>query len=804
MRILKLLLALLFTAGVFYGLHFKHGELPPLGTFLSPETGFWQNEDTYPEESELILPGLQEPVKLFYDEQFIPHIFAQNDHDLYYTQGYVTAKHRLWQMEFQTFAAAGRLSEIVGEKALEYDRQQRRKGLGFGAEQALKTMEDSPEVMAVLKAYRDGVNSHISTLSVADYPVEYKLLGYQPEEWTLEKTALLLMYMADMLAGRDYDLEFTNLINTLGREQFELLFPDFYDSIDPVIPPQKEWSEWEVNIPETPENAMPSAFKGEPMDKPDPDNGSNNWAIAPSKSKTGNAILANDPHLGLNLPSIWFVLQLATPEKNTFGASLPGAAGIISGFNEHIAWGVTNATRDVKDWYKIEFKDDAKEQYRFEDSWRDATQRIELIKVRNGETFFDTVTYTHHGPVSYDESFKGVDGKAGYAMRWTGHLGGNTQATFLDLNKARNYEDYKEALKNFVAPAQNFAFASVDGDIALWIQGKFPKKWEGQGKFLLDGSKAANDWQGFIPQEHNAHVKNPARGFISSANQHPVDESYPYYVFNDGYETYRNRVINDYFRKSDSIGIEDFKALHNNNLSQKAADLLPTLLSKIPRENLNDAEKRVLNLLEEWNFYSDAEKKAPAYWASWYEHLQKITWEELTEDSLAMRAPFSYRTIELYKQNPEHPLMDIDSTEKVETAADLFLISFKQAIQEIKDWKKKNGSLNWAKYKGTYVGHLLQALPAFSRFDLPIGGNRGIVNATGKNHGPSWRMIVEMSKPPQAWAVYPGGQSGNPGSRYYDNFIDTWAKGEYFEVNFPLSADSVNNMMISQTLKPQP
>lgn len=804
MKWFKLILSGLICAAVAYALNTRMGQIPALGKFLAPQQGFWQNENSDPGAAEVSLAGLQSPVKVFYDEALIPHVFAQNDPDLYRTQGYLTARHRLWQMEFQTHAAAGRISELIGARALKFDRGQRRKGMVFGAEKAVETIKKIPGLEALLTAYRDGVNSYIAQLTPADYPVEYKLLGYAPEPWTIKKTALLQMYMTDILAGRDSDLEYSNFLKKYGKEKFDLLYPDFFDVNDPVIPAQREWSEWQAKQPEVPKGDFPIGYTTGTMDKPHPDNGSNNWAVSPGKSATGHAILANDPHLSLKLPSIWFAMQLATPEKNTFGASLPGSMGITIGFNNHISWGVTNATRDVKDWYKIQFKDESRQAYRHDNQWKATNKRIEAIKVRGGETYYDTVVYTHHGPVSYDHSFKGNGQKTGYAMKWGGHLGSNNQQALLELNAAKNYDDYKAALRHYVSPALNFIFSSTEGDIALWVQGKFPNKWKGQGKFLMDGSRPEHDWQGYIPREHNAHVKNPERGFVSSANQHPTDSSYPYYVFNDGYEAYRNRVINDFFRAKDQFTVQDFKDLHNNNYNLKAAELLPLMLAQIDRRGMTAHEIGILNEISQWNFYNDIEKTGPTIWNCWWSHLRLMVWDELTEDSLAMDYPSSYQTIYLLKNHPDEPFMDIMETEAIETAPDLFLKSFKAAAEDLEKIKNRKGNYQWGNYKATFAGHLLQDLPAFSRFNLPIGGGRSIVNATSRNHGPSWRMIVEMSSPPKAYVIYAGGQSGNPGSKYYDNLVDTWAAGKYREILFMQNAQKTDKILFTTTFNPKP
>lgn len=803
MKLFKFLLSLIAVIAVFYALNNKFGDVPPLGHFLSPQTGFWQNEESDLSAETLSIEGLLDEVKVDYDDDLIPHVFAQNDADLYTAQGYITAQHRLWQMEFQTHAAAGRLSEIIGEKALNFDRTQRRKGMVYGAEQALAKMAQDPETMSLIDAYTNGVNNYINSLNPSKYPVEYKLLDYKPELWTPTKTALLLMYMTDMLAARDYDLEFTNTLRKFGKQNFDFLFPDFFDVNDPIIPKERDWSDINPVKVEVPFSELPKDTIANTFEKPDPNNGSNNWAVSAAKSVSGNPILANDPHLSLNIPSIWYVMQLATPEHNTYGATIPGALGIVIGFNNDVAWGVTNATRDVKDWYKITFKDSTRQSYLHDNQWKQVTYRTEIIKQRNADSYIDSVAYTHHGPVSYDSSFNTNNELVGYAMQWTGHIGGNNQRTLLELNKSRNYNDYKEAIKHFIAPAQNFAFVSREGDIALWIQGQFPNKWEGQGKFLMDGTNPEHDWQGFIPQEHNAHILNPERGFISSANQHPVDKSYPYYVFNDGYEAYRNRIINDFLRSKEKFDIEDFKSLQNNNFSLKASEALPTMLNYIDPNKLSAEQKRIFDEISNWNYLNNTNEVGSSIFETWFSKLYELMWDEFDSEAQALKKPFTYQTIYILNNYPDHEFMDILDTPQKETAKELVHQSFIETVNTITDWQNKNGSYNWERYKATYVGHLLQGLPAFSRFNLPIGGNGDNVNATKKNHGPSWKMIVEMSNPPKAFGIYPGGQSGNPGSKYYDNLIDDWAAGNYRKIIFMQFPNEPEQPMNSQTLKPK-
>ena len=305
MKYTKFTITLMLAIATFYGLNTKFGSIPPIAKFLDPAHGVWQNEKNESITGNIQINGLLGEVTVHYDEQLIPHVFAQNETDLYRAQGYITAKHRLWQMEFQTFAAAGRLSEIFGADALDYDRQQRRRGMIFGADNMIEKVKENAELLEFLKAYRDGVNEYVNQLEVTDYPVEYKLLDYAPEPWSIDKTALLLMYMTKNLAGGDSDLEYTNALRKFGKERFDLLFPDFFDINDPVTPKETDWSFIDIKMTKSPQSELPLDSIAETIAKPNPNNGSNNWAISGNRSYSGNPILANDPHLGLNLPSIY-------------------------------------------------------------------------------------------------------------------------------------------------------------------------------------------------------------------------------------------------------------------------------------------------------------------------------------------------------------------------------------------------------------------------------------------------------------------------------------------------------------------
>ena len=335
---------------------------------------------------------------------------------------------------------------------------------------------------------------------------------------------------------------------------------------------------------------------------PAKDNGSNNWVVAGIKTQSGSPILCNDPHLDLSLPSIWFEQQLSTPTSDAYGVSLPGSPFIIIGFNDSIAWGVTNAQRDVKDYYEIKFKDDSKKEYWFNGQWQKTIIHSEEIKVRGGETVYDSVAYTVFGPVMFDKSFSNSSIKINkpLAVRWTAHDGSNEGMTFYKLNHAKNYDDYVEAIKTFDCPGQNFVFASKTGDIALWQQGKFPARWEGQGLYIMPGEDESYQWQGFIPQHENPHAKNPERGFLESANQRPADSAYHYFI-PGSYITPRAVALEHFLSSMDNITTEDMMKLQNNYFSTLAEDGRPVLLKYVKENELSGDAKKYLDIVKNWN-----------------------------------------------------------------------------------------------------------------------------------------------------------------------------------------------------------
>jgi penicillin G amidase len=787
MRILPLLIFSAITAALVFILDTKTLLPAPLGKLLSPQHGVWQNAESDATDfgGELSFPQLKGKAEVYFDERLVPHVFAEQENDAYFVQGYLHAKFRLWQMELQTYAAAGRASEIIGSKALKHDREFRRLGMGYAAEIALKEMEKDPDTKMACDAYTEGVNAYISSLTESKLPLEYKLMGFKPELWSNLKSALFLKYMSYDLAGSDDDFEMTNAKNYFSKEDFDLLYPAKQDSLDPIIPKGTTYDTAHVKL-KVPAVADSLYFKNTELlsyerSKPDRNNGSNNWAVSGKKTKSGSPILCNDPHLGLNLPSLWYEMQISTPTFNAYGATFPGAPNVIIGFNDSCAFGFTNGGRDVKDYYKIQFRDETRKEYWFNSEWKQTEFRIEKIKVKDSLDYIDTVAYTLFGPVMYDRTFSGSveSNNKNYALRWTAHDPSNELKIFYLLNRAKNYADYSEAVLNLHTPGQNCAFACKGGDIAIRTQGDWPAKWKGQGDFVMPGTDSSFMWQGMIPMNETPYQYNPERGFISSANQKPADDSiYPYYLGRN-YPIYRGLLINQKLSAMNGITPEDMMALQTNNYDLFAAEALPLFLKNIKEAELDAEAKKYFDYLKGWDSNNDiASKGATVFSMLWDKFYETVYDDEFKNAPKVVMHPFESSLLEGLLKDSAYPFVDNIETPQKETLPDGVTAAFKQAVVELKKTEAA-GKLEWAKYKGTQIRHLTKLEP-FNSHALPIGGGTHCINAAKNDHGPSWRMIVHLAPETEAYGVYPGGQSGNPGSRFYNNFIDQWAAGKYY------------------------
>jgi penicillin G amidase len=405
--------------------------------------------------------------------------------------------------------------------------------------------------------------------------------------------------------------------------------------------------------------------------------------------------------------------------------------------------------------------------------------RIENIKVRGSADILDTVAYTVFGPVMYDGAFSSestVD-KA-LAVRWSAHDPSNEPAMWLKLNKAKNYQDYEDAIKLFTTPGQNMLFASKTGDIAVWQQARFPARWEGQGLYIMPGEDSSYMWQGYIPQIENPNILNPSSGFIQTANQRPVDETYPYFIPGN-YVVSRGIAIEKRLQKMQSVTPKDMMALQMDYYSVTAAAAVPLFLKYTNETALSETEKSFLNEVKRWDFNTSPESKATTIYQAWMDSLEKLVWhDEFSQIPHAKSYPDEQTLLEHLLKDSAFKYIDDINTSDTETLDIQITNAFKLAVTGLDN---NLDNTIWYKHKNVSIYHLLrQSLLPFASTNLVAGGWSNTINAIKSTHGPSWRMVVHLTDPVEAFGVYPGGQSGNPGSRFYDSFVYDWTNGNYY------------------------
>ena len=805
MRLLPLLASAIVTIGLTAVLNMQlpigSTKSPRLGYFLSPQHGFWKNAEKVNAnfDASIIANDLKGNVDVYMDDRLVPHIYADHDEDAYFVQGYLHAKYRLWQMDFQTRVASGRLSEIAGADKLSIDRFFRRLGMVYGAEQTEAYInEHNPVMKATVDAYTAGVNAYLKQLSPEDLPFEYKLMNYAPEEWTSKKTYLFLMFMSYDLTGRaaSADLQLTNTRDYLGYDLFNTLYTNQQDSLDPIIPKGTLFAQPSITpmqpigadiayLKKQDSSTNASAVNNTP-EAPDKNNGSNNWAVSGSKTKSGRPILCSDPHLGLNLPSLWYEVQITTPTHSTYGASFPGSPAVIIGFNDSLAWGVTNAGRDVLDYYELKFKDNTQKEYWFNGKWQATTNRQEVIKVKDSADVIENIAMTHWGPAMFDAHYQNPQSKGrNLAVKWTGHNASTGVETFYKLNRAKNFDDYLSAISLWKCPGQNFVFASKTGDIAIKQQGSFVARWDRQGDFIMPGQDSSYDWQGIIPTDENPMIKNPERGFVSSANQKSVDPTYPYYLGTaSSFPLYRGISVNKRLGNMNQITAKDMQLLQTDNYNVFAEAARPALMKFIDPTTLSGDANRMVSMMTSWNLYNNENEKGITVFRIIWDSVETSVWgDELAGSPIPLTAPESYVLLDQMNKDSNWSVADdITTKNKIETLKEQVNVGIEKATKILLELEKEN-KLSWSVFKATRVSHLTK-VPALSRLNLPIGGGENIINATSEAHGPSWRMVVHLTDEIEAYGLYPGGQSGNPGSPYYDTFVNYWAAGKYYRLLF--------------------
>lgn len=723
-------------------------------------------------EGEISLPGLTEEVTVTRDASGVPHIKANNEHDLYLAQGYIQAQDRLFQMDLSRRQASGQLSEVIGDKVLTNDKFFLTLGLRRAAEASYDQYTDSGK--ATLDYFAEGVNLYMEQVRESGkWPIEFTLLSYEPEPWTPVDSLTIGKYMAFDLGGNWESQAFRQyLLENFPEDKAYDLFPDYPKGSPYIIGKES------LDIDKSFANAViPHEF-----------NGSNNWVVSGSKTKSGKPLLADDPHLGLATPSVWYQMHLENPNVNVSGVIFAGVPGIILGHNETIAWGVTNTGPDVQDLYIEKRNPENAAEFSYQDKWEAAEVIKEPIKVKDGKTIDYEVTVTRHGPVISE--FAGKSGKdTVLALRWTALDPSAELEAILNMNKASNWDEFEQALLKFETPAQNFVFASSDGTIAYKANGSIPIRKKGDSLLPVPGWTDEYEWTGFIPFDELPKVVNPAEGFISTANNKVISDEYPYHISNDWAQPYRQMRIQEVLQTNEKLTAKDMQNLQMDKKNLQAKEFAPQLV-QVLNGSVKKEDQQVLDIVDKWDFIDSEDQAAPLVFNLWMQNIAEVLFvKQIPEDTLALFKGKRQAVDELLRralEGNEGPWMkDNGGLEKVLSE------SFQKTVTDIKEMQGSDpADWHWGEYHQLSFAHPLSSVSPLNYLfnkegSIPVGGSNVTVQAAAfksdgiVNHGGSWRFVIDIENMKQAYHLVGPGQSGNVKSKWYHDQMTSWAEGTY-------------------------
>ncbi len=743
-------------------------------------------------EGTIKLPVLEQVVQLYRDENGVPHIFAKKELDLCRAAGYVTAQDRLWQMDLNRRTAAGRLAEIFGKAAIETDRFIRVWGFARVGKEMVAAM--SPESRQALEAYTAGVNAFIESHKDR-LPIEFSLLRYEPEKWRLEDSAAFIRLMAWRLSFSWYvDPVLAELVQNLGEAKAREVFPDFPKAGALIIQPSviPFWT----GIDEFLDSGLALRnFMGIPGGQV----GSNSWVVAGQKSECGKPLLANDPHLELTAPSVWYEMHLSCADFNVIGVSLPGAPGILIGHNEDIAWGLTNGMLDDVDFYIEKINPDNPNQYWDGRNWLDFQTLEEEIMVKDSAPVKFEIKFSRNGPIVSNIHPMFKDSADVVAMRWTGHRISDELTAMLKIQRAKNWDEFKDGIRNFTVPAQNFIFASEKGDIGYYLGGAIPIRKNSTGLFPHNGWEENGQWSEYVPFEEQPHVFNPPENFIVTANNKIIDDRYPYYLTNLWEPSSRADRINQVLREKEKLSLADFRALQTDVTSSYAIKILPLILETVKSRldsTTNENLQLLFDILRDWDGEESAESIAAALFNAF--NLKLI--ENTFRDEMGSRLYENYidlgnvptRVIGFLLENEQSLWFDDISTPEIETRNDIILRSLwdgreylaNTAGAEISDWA-------WGRIHTLTMEHQIGSRRpldvVFNLGPFPRGGSKMTVNNSeyslqhpfAATLGASTRQLVDFCDLNNSLSVITSGQSGHPLSEHYRDQASLWLEGKY-------------------------
>ncbi len=775
-------------------------------------------------KGDLVLEGLHEPIEIIFDRFGVPHIYAENEDDLFFAQGYVHARDRLWQMEFNRRTGSGRLSEIFGEVAVEADRFCRRLGMHRAAKAEEARLSEHNR--CILDAYARGVNAHIER-NKNNLPVEFTLLRFKPAPWQIADSIQWAKMMGWSLGGNwETEIIRARIVARLGAERAARLEAG-YDPHHPlIVPPGIEYKGINLGMLEQYEQLKQLSGFGML-------GASNNWVVDGTMSTTGAPILCNDPHLGQIIPSIWYECHLVAGDIDVIGASFPGAAGVVIGHNQHIAWGITNAVSDVEDLYIEKFDPQNPYQYEYQGKWEAAQIIREEIVVRGSKTpLIEEVRITRHGPIITSLTSKDVNGQAGQngsqaeqtglplALRWPGLEQCNIVSAVEKLNRATNWEEYKEALRDWDVPAQNLIYGDKEGNIGYVMAGTIPIRAKGQHLLPLPGWTGEYEWIGFIPFEELPQTYNPEQHFIVTANNRVVDDTYPYYITNEWLNGYRAQRIRDLLTSKGKLKLEDMARIQGDQYSLPAVEIVPHMLRV---QGATPLEKAALDVLRTWNFVLAPDSVPASIYETFLNKLEGIVFGAMFGDDetiihhylgkgatiLSLTNGYASRSkpllIRLMNERDDSWFADSAIPNGPRSWDTAIAAAFTAAVKELCEKLGSNitrwqyGKMHTMTYNHP-LGMIKPLDKIFNRGPYPSGGDIDTVNMRASTHHqpervivvPSYRQIVNLADMKASLSGHAPGQSGQVASKHYADFIKPWLKVEHHPMLFERSMIEAN------------
>jgi penicillin amidase len=760
------------------------GPLPPLGPLLDPWRGAWALAAPAPRSAEGAIPGLGAPAQVVYDDRAVPHIFAANQLDALRALGYVVARDRLFQLDLQARAGGGTLTELLGPRALELDREVRGLGMARAAERLSAALPDSGAERAALAAYAAGVNAYIDSLTDRALPLEYRLLGRRPARWTPERTIQVLLRMDYVLTRNSTELERLAAAGAVGDAAAAALFPAHAPIQEPIVPSPGDPRRMPLAIPPPGSpDPLSAAVSRAFQPAPPQELGSNNWAVAPGRTRGGAALLAGDPHLDLTLPSIWYEAHLAVPDSlDVYGVTIAGLPAILIGFTRDVAWSFTNVEADLMDRW-LESVDDTlrPRQYRLDGRWMPLELRREIYRGPHGDTLaVDTVRFTHRGPMQH------VGGRW-ISLRWTALEDSVQIGAFQRAARARTAREWLAAMASYRTPPQNMLVADRSGTIAIRSTGRFPiRGGDGRGDRVLDGSTRANDWQGDWPLAEEPQSVAPAQGFLASANQEPQDPGDGRrYLGSDWPMPWRALRINQLLRAQSAVTPEMMRRWQTDPGSPRADLIVPYFLAAAAAQPADTALQHARKLLGAWDRRYTLENEGAVLFEHALRRVGERLWDELPPDV----RPGSGALVALLDDPANAWWDDRRTSSRRERRDDILVEALQEGYNEaVRDYGQPElGGWRWALAHRLDLWHLLH-IAGLSRLDIPVAGGPSTLSpssVTAGGEGASWRMVVELGPEVRGWGTYPGGQSGNPASPRYDDRVGQWTRGELAPLSFP-------------------